>query len=345
MTHMELITTAANAAAASWPDSDLRVDVERGRGKYDAQVVFETGGARHTFDVEAKRQVNVAAAARLASELDDDQRRRFMLVTEHVQPSVAEALQTRRMNYLDAAGNCHIDHPPLLIHVEGRKRRRLQGTDTIRAFTGEGLKVIFVLLLQPELASRSYRDLVALSGASHGVVQYTMKDLERLDFVVRLSRTERRLHNTPDLLDRWAAGYAEHLRPKQSMGTFRFSSEDRLRNWQEIDLDPTYERWGGEPAASIATQYLKPGRLTIYSRDTRSEVMRRLRVVPDKDGAVDVIRTFWPLQLEEDLETRFAGATAPGLLAYADLLATRDPRNAEVAAFLRGHVLGEDGRD
>jgi hypothetical protein len=52
-------------------------------------------------------------------------------------------------------------------------------------------------------------------------VQYTVRYLERLWFVVRFDRTTRRVHNGGDLLDRWAAGYAEVLRPKLALGALR----------------------------------------------------------------------------------------------------------------------------
>lgn len=339
---IELISDTANAIAASWPYSSVGVEIERGNGHYDARMVFEIDGERYAFDVEAKRQVNVATAASIAQDRDEEDLRQFIFLTEYVQPSVAEALKMRRVNYADTAGNCHIERSSLFIHVEGRRRPRSKEVDPVRAFKGEGLKVIFTLLLQPELVSRPYRDLATLSGASHGVVQYTVKDLERLGFVVRLNQTERRLLNVPGLLDRWATAYAEHLRPKHVMGTFRFSLEDRLRDWHGIDLNPEHERWGSEPAAAIATGYLKPARLTIYSRRTRPDIMERLRVVPDKDGTVEVVRTFWPLLLEENLEARFIDAVVPDILTYADLIATGDPRNAELASMIREQNLGRD---
>jgi hypothetical protein len=284
----------------------------------------------------------VATAARLAETLPDEGRQTHVVLTGHIQPAVAEALRARRVNYADASGNCHIERPPLLVHVEGRRRKRSGDAVPIRAFKGEGLKVIFVLLLCPEWVARPYRDLAALSGASHGVVQYTVKDLERLDYLVRLSRTARRLRDPPGLLDRWTERYAENLRPKLSMGTFRFTEPERFAHWQDLGLDGAHERWGGEPAAALATGYLSPGRLTIYSRRPRSDLMRHLRVVPDDEGPLEVVRSFWPLPLEDALPDRFAGGRVPDLLAYADLVASGAPRNAEVAALLRERHVEED---
>ena len=63
--------------------------------------------------------------------------------------------------------------------------------------------------------------------------------------------------------------------------------------------------------------------------------MRRLRLVPDPTGPVEVLRpmatTLGPARPQPQ-------AVHP-LLAYADLLLTADPRNREVAQMLHEHYL------
>lgn len=343
MNEREVITAAADALKATWTGGNAAVEVGVDPRR-DALLWLDVGGERYGFTVEVKRQVSVAAAAHLARRVERDAEHPFLLVTEYVQPAVAQALRERGVNYADAAGNCHVERPPLLLHVEGRKRQRVGEEEPVRAFGGEGLKVIFVLLLEPTLIERPYRDLAGLTGASHGVVQYTVKDLERLGFVLRLSRTERRLRDADVLLERWTAGYGEALRPKLTLGTFRFTPADRSLWWEAVDLDPERERWGGEPAAAAATDYLKPAKLTVYTRGTKAEVMRRLRVVPDERGDVEVLRTFWPEGLEDALPDAFTGARVPDVLAYADLIASGDPRNAEVAAKLQERIRARGPR-
>lgn len=338
MDERDIIAAAANALGSLWSNGTADVHAEQGGHRHDGTLWLDVGSERYGFTVEVKRQVNVAAVARLAERADAEIGTPFLLITEYVEPAVAQALRERGVSYADAAGNCHVERAPLLIHVEGRKRRRVREGESVRAFGGEGLKVIFALLLDPDLVSRPYRDLAMLTGASHGVVQYTVKDLERLGFVLRLSRTERRLRDLDALLDRWTAGYAEALRPKLTLGTFRFSSADRASRWETMDLDASQERWGGEPAAAAATDYLKPARLTVYTRGTRGEAMRRLHVVPDERGDVEVLQAFWPDQLERELPSAFPDARVPDLVAYADLVASGDPRNAEIAATLHERV-------
>ena len=340
MDERDIIAAAADALGALWANGTASVETHsvgahKKGWRPDATLLLDVGGERYAFAVEARRQVNVAAAVHLAERADTEAEPSFILITEYVQPAVAEALRERGVSYADAAGNCHVERPPLLLHVEGRKRRRVGAEEPVRAFGGEGLTVIFALLLEPDLIARPYREIAQLSGASHGVVQYTVKDLERLGFVLRLSRTERRLRDTDALLERWATGFAEALRPKLTLGAFRFTSPDRASRWEIVDLDPDRERWGGEPAAAAATDYLKPARLTVYTRGTRAEAMKRLRVVPDERGEVELLRAFWPERLERELPGAFPDARVPDVLAYADLVASGDPRNAEVAATLQ----------
>lgn len=336
-----MLLLASKSLAAVSPSQQLKLEVPQPNSKGqlgDDRVVFILGEQRYPFTVHVKRHVNVAGAVHLASRMEGQNGPPPLLLTTYVQPAVAEALQMRGVNYADLAGNCHIVRPPLFLHIEGRKRTTSNKKTPIRAFKGEGLKVIFVLLFLPQWVTRSYRDVADLSGVSHGVVQYTIKDLEQLGYIIRKGRTKRSLENLPDLLDRWVRAYTEHLRPKQSMGLFRFMPADHASNWKHLPLEPMHEHWGGESAAALLTGYLKPAQLTLYTYDTRPEVMKRLHIVPDEAGTLEVVRTFWTTRFEEACATCFLKKTVPPLLAYADLIASGDPRNAEVAALLREKI-------
>lgn len=348
MSETELIQTATDALRRTLSAGSVTIEIapvlRHADPGYDAVMEVIVGGESHAFDVEVKRRLSAAVAVRLA-ERARPSGRRLVVISDRVSTSAGEVLRERGVGYVDAAGNAHIEAPPLFIHVEGRTGRPHEAP--VRAFAGEGLRVVFLLLLAPELASEPYRRLAELSGASHGVVQYTMGDLERMGHLVRMGRTERRLRDVGGLLDRWAAGYIEVLRPKISMGTFRFTGADAYRELGSSVSLTTRDYWGGEPAAARMTGYLKPARLTVYTHDERLGIMKRLRVLPDEDGPLTIVRAFWTAEAEGEprLDARFLGDTVPAVVAYADLLASNDPRNAEVAALLRDRVLaeGDDG--
>jgi hypothetical protein len=321
----------------AWYAGEVRVrlgDAHQGK----TVVTFTAGGTDHEFELVEIPRLNAATAARLG---DDGaaSARPLVVFAERITPALAEILLSKQIGYVDAAGNAHIERPPLLLHIEGKKRERTQEAAPVRVFSGEGLKVVFALLLGPTLTSRPYRDMAELAGVSHGVVQYAMKDLERLGFVLRLSRTERRLQNRADLLDRWATAYAETLRPKLTWGTYRFADAKRVASWDTLALDDA--RWGGEPAAALTTGYLKPADFSLYTHLPKPDAMRRLRTLPDSDGQVEMLRAFWPAALEMEVPEAFPDRAVPDVLAYADLLASDDPRNADTAALLRERILAD----
>ena len=305
----------------------------------DGRLTVAIDGRALELDVVVTNDLNSARAARLVARAAPG----TVVVSRRVTPTVGKVLREGGIGYLDLGGNAHIEAPPLLLHVSGMESPAVK--ETARAFNGEGLKVIFLLLLDATLASAPYRRLSEVSGASHGVVQYTMGDLVRLKYVDRLGRTERRLRDVGTLLDRWAAGYTEVLRPKRVEGTFAFAPGQRsVAEWRDLDLAPGVDLWGGEPAAALDTGHLRPARLTIYTRAALASLMKRLRVAPSDDGVVTVVRPFWSDAVEAEVPQVFDGVTVPRVVTYADLVATDDPRNAEVASLLRDQILsGQSG--
>ena len=79
--------------------------------------------------------------------------------------------------------------------------------------------------------------------------------------------------------------------------------------------------WGGDVAAARLTGYLKPGEITVYAKGTPGALLQAQRMRADPQGDVAVIEEFWNFP-----PTDIEGDTVPPLLAYADLMATGDPR-------------------
>ncbi len=344
MTKSDLIRHGTRLLGQLWVPGVARAsyrhynDGHGDRGQPDGRVSLLVDGAAFEFDVVARRQLNTAGAASISAQAGESTSD-LLVVSEKVTAAVASVLREHGISYLDAAGNAHIERPPLLVHVEGK--RPVQAEDPVRAFAGEGLKTVFVLLLDPGLASESYRSLAELSGVSHGVVQYTVKGLETSGYLMRLGRTERRLTGVGALLDRWAAGYTETMRPKITRGRFAFTgerAEASVRDWRSIVL-PKTDRWGGEPAADLATGHLHPAHLTVYTRQAPPSLMKALRAVPSPGGPLTVLTTFWPEETEAKVPEAFGDRSVPDVLTYADLLASGDPRNATVAAQLRDQIV------
>jgi hypothetical protein len=151
-----------------------------------------------------------------------------------------------------------------------------------------------------------------------------MNGLKELNFLIEVRKNEYRLNNEKELLGKWMAAYEERLKPALLMGTFRFLTENDFLNWKNLEIDTARTKWGGEPAGDIYTNYLRPQILTLYTDESRNELVKNYRLIPDEKGNVYVYKKFWHV---DDGNTN----VVPPLLAYTDLINTNDRRCTETA--------------
>ena len=120
------------------------------------------------------------------------------------------------------------------------------------------------------------------------------------------------------------AAYAERLKPALKIGTFRFLKEEDFTNWKKLPIRNGKTWWGGEPAGDILTNYLRPAELTIYTTETRNDLIKNYKLIPDEKGNVKAYKKFWQQDEVND-------NTVPPLLIYADLINTNDRRCMQTA--------------
>ena len=80
--------------------------------------------------------------------------------------------------------------------------------------------------------------------------------------------------------------------------------------------------WGGEAAADMLTNHLRPEKFLIYTKENRMDLIKNYRLMPDKNGEVEVLDMFW---------NKTEGLTAPPIVVYADLMLEGGKRNKETA--------------
>ncbi|NJN27428.1 MAG: hypothetical protein HC819_16360 [Cyclobacteriaceae bacterium] len=119
------------------------------------------------------------------------------------------------------------------------------------------------------------------------------------------------------LLERWINEYATVLRPKLVKERCTLKG-----NWQEKHFDKHTTVWGGEPAADLLTNHLRPEKFLIYTKKNRIELIKTYNLMPDKNGETEILEMFWK---------EIKGKTAPPLLVYADLILEGGKRNKEAA--------------
>lgn len=258
-----------------------------------------------------------------------------LVCTEYINPVQAEKLKAANVQFMDAAGNAFINQPPLYVFIKGNKLDTQAGElkeEVNRAFEPTGLKVIYAFLTRPYMITAPYREIAQYTGVALGTIGWVINGLRDAGFLVDArGREARELLNKKRLIDRWAEAYIEKLRPKLLIGLFL---ADTPEWWQRTPIEALGAWMGGELAAAKMTGALRPEQTILYlpkhaERDfLLTARLRRVRDLPPPNttGLVSIYRPFWP---DED-PLGPVGCVHP-VLVYADLVATADPRNLEVA--------------
>ena len=184
----------------------------------DAVLALETPAGTQQYEVQLKRRVSPSSAAAVTATGD----RRPLVVSPYISPSVADIWRRQDVHYVDSAGNMFLRWPGLLVDVRGRpqppsgRARALP----LRAFQPSGLRILFVLLTEPDSVRRSYRDIAYSTSTSLGTVQWVFRELERVGFL-HTGDEGRRLHRVSQLFDRWVEAYGLDLFPAAVARTLR----------------------------------------------------------------------------------------------------------------------------
>ncbi|MBM4277701.1 MAG: hypothetical protein FJ130_07405 [Deltaproteobacteria bacterium] len=256
----------------------------------------------------------------------------LLLVTKYVNTHLADELKQNGTEFIDTAGNAFINQPPLYVFVKGNKPDIVKAPPLKRAFKPAGLKVIYGFLCNPGFENKTYREIAAKTDVALGTVDWIMKELKELRFLLDMGRRGLRLLQKEKLLQRWVTAYPEQLRPNLTLGHFRGDPEW----WRQKKLDPPKAQWGGEVAAAKLTQYLQPQIITIYAAPQElDQLLIKNRLKRDQAGEVEILRRFWkPAEI-----WKYEDLVHP-ILIYADLLATGNERNIETAKMIHDqHIV------
>lgn len=251
----------------------------------------------------------------------------IFLIARHVNTEMAEELRKNNIEFIDTAGNAFINQPPVYIFIKGNRPPETTGQAPVkRAFKATGLRIIFGFICNPGLENKTYREIAVATGVALGTVDWIMKELKELGFIIDMGKRGLKLTQKETLLQRWVIAYPEQLRPKQILGRYRGG----LNWWQQKMLDPLRAQWGGEIAAEKMTRYLKPELVTIYAAAQQlNQLLLENRLRTDIAGDVEILERFWKPTAEQQPEE-----LVPPLLVYADLLATGNQRNLETAKMI-----------
>ena len=281
----------------------------------DGGLEIDFNGQKYRFTVEVKREVRIHQL----QQVDEYFHRydNFLLVAYHLFPKVKEELRNKKIPYIEANGNIFLKKDSLFLFIDTQKTLDVEKGKGNRAFTKTGLKVLFYLLQHKDAIQLPQRELAYLTNVALGNIPQIIDGLKETGYLIPLNKKNYVWENRKALLDRWIAEYATVLRPKLVKEKYTLRG-----NWNELALDNHKTVWGGEPAGDILTNHLRPEKFLIYTTENRMDLIRNYKLIPDKNGEVEVLEKFWKNTIER---------TAPKLLVYADLMLEGGKRNKETA--------------
>ncbi len=303
--------------------------------RVDAVIAITVDGQAHQYNVEAKTRVDrLAAIGHIKAQLDHHGGR-GLLFAPYITPAIAKQCRELDLAFLDTAGNAYFHLPGLHLYITGEKPAGgiTPNTGARGGGTATALRVIFALLCQPKLLDAPYREIVDIAGVALGAVGWVFNDLKNRGHITGgQKKHERRFLDAKRLFEEWVTNYPIKLRPK--LNTRRFTAENP-EWWKTAPLHDLGAYWGGEIAAHRLTQYLKPANCTLYikpekTKEALRELVAKHRLRADPEGSIEILDAFWNLPDNPDHPD-----VVPPILAYADLVATLDPRNLEVAKLIR----------
>lgn len=312
----------------------------------DAVIEIEANGQRYPYAAEIKRIDRFAALGEIRNRFAHDaQTPPLLLVAPYLTAEAVEKCRELDLQFIDATGNAYLRGPGLYALVTGQRpvkgeHLRLAGPKDNRAGTAAHLRVIFALLCKPGLLNAPYRDIARVAGVALGTIGFVFNDLVTRGIITGGQRKgDKVMLARKKLVDEWVTTYPVRLRPKLNARRFKAPAPDW---WQAADVAEYGAQWGAEVAAAKLTGYLRPDTATLYLHKANAQrnltklvAVQRLRPAPE--GDIEILDAFW------DFDEQPMTQTVPPLLAYADLLATLDPRNLEAAKLIRDQYLNPAG--
>lgn len=335
----------------TWGESEVRLlDAPRGgRGaSVDAEIRYHTPAGNTTYLAQLRPHFSNEDPHWITHRLSErtPRGRRALLFAPATTEAQRHVLCTDDVDFVDFAGNVHLERKGFLIHVEGKRSAPSAASPPENVFRRAGLQVIFALLSEPEAVTWPYRPLAKAGGVALRTANYVIDGLRTEGFVAGRGK-RRRLMRRADLVARWVTAYSVELRPKLIVGTYRTRPRSQVRLLDEIKK--YFMRQGfpwaltGGEAAYHLTRYYRGGRIVIYAPDNLTGFEGDLSCIPDPKGDLQILRYFSPAIEERTVNLKHP--LAHPLLVYAELLSEGSDRALEAAEVLRDQYLGDYTND
>ena len=317
----------------------------------DAIIRWTRGDTTIHFAAELKRHLGTQDVRLVAAQLErwltapNGRVRRGLLLAPYVRRQQAVELQDRGIDYLDLAGNAHLEAPGVFVHVEG-KRPAKDALPPEGRLTKGWTKTVMALLVRPELVAGPYRPIAEVADVALGTVTVCMNDLKRRGFLQE-AKGQRVLVKVPDLVALWIPTYGDVLRPKLRVRHFQMRETEMRRRWEVLGrvLVARGIRWAltGADGAAVRKDFFRAAETEIYANPHQLEgrdILEELVAQPAAHrGNLLVIEPPAPLALPlVPIDTPHP-PTAPPLLIYAELRLRGTDQANEAAEMLLPELM------
>jgi len=298
------------------------------RKDIDGELTLNFDNRKLHYFAEVKREVRLHQLKQLLN-----YRERFgkvILIAERIFPNVKKELRDLKFPYLEANGNLFIKNDQQWFWIDKNPPIQVKKAKGNRAFTQTGLKVLFHLILDKNLINQPQREIAEITDVALGNIPQVIDGLIETGYLLKLDQTKYVWDDRKELVDRWITEYATRLKPKLLRGRYKLTQD-----WKDIRLNTQFTVWGGEPAGNLLTKYLRPEEFTLYTQETKLEVMRHYKLMPENNGELMVCDWFW----NETYQVKAQPLAAPPLLVYADLMIKDEKRCRETAQLIFDEYL------
>lgn len=307
--------------------------------KPDLMLQMTKGKEKLLFFIEVKNEVREQNIPGILKQMGKNLEE-WLLVCRYIPKPVKENLKNQGVNYMETAGNCFIRKDGLFFYINDKAVTTERQTAEGKLWKQAGLKFLFGVLINPEILNTTYRQIAKETKVALGNIGPFIEELKQEGFLkegLKNNQPYLFIENKQQLQRKWIELFNAVLKPKLKQGRFRFMDNNILNNWKAIPNNHFY--WGGEPAGALLTDFLQPEIFTIYTKENKTTIMKELRLVPDRNGNVEMMNIFWdtPFMNLLDHNTK----TVPPLLAYAELITSLDSRNRETAERIKQQYLDE----
>ena len=314
----------------------FQAEPQRMGSRGDATLELTTPRGRRRLLIEEKSShLSQALVSDLIARAPSHATTPLILFAPYVSPAMGALLVSHGINFVDRAGNCHLDLGGRYVaHVEGRKLR--QSSDAPGGIRAPGFRLIFALLVEPNLVNATAREMARASGVSLGTASNVLRRLEHDRIVVR-TKSKHHLVRRDDLVERWIAGYAETLRPQLFAGRFQTPDKDPPSLEERVSAilgQAETWAWGGATAAYRLTKHYRSDETFLHVEGTPSDLPRRLKALPHRAGRLVLLGVPGPLAFRGK-----APHTVHPLLIYTELVLTGSDRAREAASEVRERFL------